>query len=100
MWVAGSAVGAALTLYNVDQANAANTRRDATAAQAYQGRAHDAAIWGDSFAAAFAVTALVGIVHAEVTFVPQRVEVHKRAIPEVTWGPFLGPGALGVVGTY
>jgi hypothetical protein len=100
LFVAGSAVGAALTLYNVDQANAAILRRDQTAAQAYQARAQDAALWGDVFAASFAVTAIVGIVHAEVTFVPQQVEVRRRIIPNVTFAPFFGVGALGIRATY
>jgi hypothetical protein len=100
LFVAGSAVGAALTLYNVDQANAAILRRDQTAAQAYQARAQDAALWGNVFAASFAVTAIVGIVHAEVTFVPQHVEVRRRVIPAVTFVPFFGVGALGIRATY
>jgi len=95
----GSLVGAALTLYDAGQANAALQRQDASAA-AYQQHAQLAAYVGDLFAAGFFLTAIVGIVHAEITFVPEHVEVRKRAIPSVSLAPMVGPTGVGVAGRF
>ena len=53
-------------------------------AAGYHARARDAYYAGDIFAAGFAATAIAGIVHAQLTFVPERVEVRQRPLPPVS----------------
>ncbi len=99
LFVLGSIGGAAVTLYDAAQARDALQRRDSTAGS-YQSRAQDAAIVGDVFAAGFALVAVVGIVHAQATFVPKVVEVRSRAVPPLSLSPLLEPagGREGVAG--
>jgi hypothetical protein len=96
---AGSIVGAALMFYNSAQTQAAVLRGDGTA-PAYNARAQESAWVGDIFGGAFLLAAVVGIVHAELTFVPEKVTVRKRQLPPVTLSPFVGPGGVGVQGTF
>jgi hypothetical protein len=96
---AGSIVGAALMFYNSGQTQAAVLRGDGTA-PAYNARAQEAAWAGDIFGAGFLLAAAVGIVHAELTFVPEKVTVRKRDLPPVTLVPYLAPGGIGVQGTF
>jgi len=95
----GSVAGAGLTLYDAGQANEALARHDASAT-AYQQHAQLAAIVGDVFAAGFFLSAAGGIVHAELTFVPERTEVRKRALPPLSLSPFVGPTGVGVAGRF
>jgi hypothetical protein len=44
--------------------------------------------------------AVVGIVHAELTFVPEKVTVRKRELPPVTFLPYVGPGGIGIEGMF
>jgi hypothetical protein len=106
--VLGSAIGAGIALHDVGQANDALVRQDGTAS-GYQQRAQQAALVGNLFAGAFGVLAAAGIAHAELSFVPQRVQVRKRDLPPLALGrrvaplaplvaPLPGPGrAEGVV---
>jgi hypothetical protein len=95
----GSFVGAGLTLYNAGQANEAQNRQDPSA-QAYQQHAQVASLVGNIFAGGFFLSAAVGIVHAEATFVPEHTEIRKRALPPVSLAPFVGPTGLGVAGSF
>jgi hypothetical protein len=95
----GSGIGAGLTLYDASQARAALQRNDPTAS-AYQSRAQVAALVGDSFVGAFLLSAAIGILHAELTFVPQRTELRKRDVPPVSFAPFVGPGGVGLCGAF
>jgi hypothetical protein len=95
----GSFVGAGLTLYNSGQASDALNRRDASA-MAYQEHARLAAIVGDSFAAGFFLAAAGGIVQAQVSFVPQRTEVRRRALPPLSLLPVVGPTGIGLAGRF
>lgn len=95
----GSFVGAGLTLYNSGQANDALARHDASAG-AYQQHAQLAAIVGDSFAAGFFLAAAGGIVQAQVSFVPQRTEVRRRALPPLSLLPVVGPTGIGLAGRF
>jgi hypothetical protein len=96
---AGSVVGAALTLYNSGLTQAAVHRGDGTA-PGYNARAQEAAWVGDIFGGAFLFAAVAGIVHAELTFVPEHTTVQKRALPPITLAPFVGPGGIGISGTF
>jgi hypothetical protein len=97
----GSFAGAAVMVYEQAQANDALARRDAPAVAAeYEQRAQLAAIVGDLFGAGFFVTAIGGIVHAELTFVPERAETRRREIPPLSLAPIVGPGVLGLRGTF
>jgi hypothetical protein len=95
--------GASIYLYEQLQANDAVLRHDVLEAASYEQRAQFAAIVGDSFGAAFFGVAVVGVVHAQLTFVPERVESRKRDIPPLSLSPFVGPGAgpgLGLRGSF
>jgi tetratricopeptide (TPR) repeat protein len=95
----GSFVGAGLTLYYETQANDLNLHHDPTAL-AYNQRAITASLVGDLFAAGFFAVAAGGIVHAELTFVPERVQVQKRALPPLSLAPMVGPTGLGILGRF
>lgn len=92
---AGSFVGAGVSLYDQQQARDALARNDATA-NGWQHNGWVAAVTGDVFAGAFFVTAIVGIVQAQLSFVPEHVTVRKREIPPVSLAPVVGPGGLGL----
>ncbi len=96
---AGSAVGAGLMLYDVGLTNDALARKDGTAS-GYLQRAQQASIAGDLFAAGFGLVAAAGIVHAQLEFVPQRVEVRKRPIPPVEVAPVVGAAGERGDGVY
>lgn len=100
VFAVGSIIGAGAWVYNVGQEDAAISGAKTLAARQYQGRATSSFIVGDVFAGAFAFAAIAGIVHGQVTFVPQFVEVRKRPLPPVSFAPFLGPGGLGIGGTF
>jgi len=66
----------------------------------YRERANAAAIANGIFNGAFALTAAVGILHAQLTFVPEAVEMKKRPLPTVGIAPQKGGAVLGVQGTF
>jgi tetratricopeptide (TPR) repeat protein len=88
--VAGSAISQLVTIYNVDQMNRAISSGSGTAV-GYHARAQDASIATDLFTAGFALVALAGILHAEATFVPERVEIRSRPLPPLSLAPLLLP---------
>lgn len=96
---AGSFVGAGASLYDQQQARDALARGDGTA-NGWQHNGWVAAVTGDVFAGAFFVTALVGVVQAQLSFVPEHVTVRKREIPPVSLAPVVGPGGVGLGGTF
>ena len=81
--VLGSIAGGAFMLYDEGQADDALKRHDPTAS-AYNSRAQEAAYVGDAFAAGFALVAAAGIVHAQLTFVPERTEIRRRELPSLS----------------
>jgi hypothetical protein len=92
---------AGVSVYEQAQANDALQRHDAqTIAVDYEQRAQLAAIVGDLFGAGFFAAALGGVVHAQLTFVPERVETRKREIPPLSLAPAIAPGFLGLRGTF
>jgi tetratricopeptide (TPR) repeat protein len=100
LFAVGSIVGGAAWVYNVNQFDSAFTGNDESAARQYHARAQSAFIVGDVFAGAFAFTAIAGIVHGQLTFVPQFVETRKRPLPPFSFAPTLGPAGLGISGTF
>ena len=110
----GSAIGFYLTLYN--QTLASNARsQGSNFAPGYQGRADEAAEVANIFSAGLAATVVLGIVQAQIAFVPQHVHIEYRPLPasvesatpaappappRVSIAPVLGPGGIGIVGTF
>jgi hypothetical protein len=92
--------GVAIALSEQVQANDAFARRDLPEAISFERRAQIAAIVADWFAAGFFAAAVGGIVHAQLTFVPERIQTRKREIPPVSVAPFAGPGIVGVSGSF
>ena len=98
----GSGVSGVLSLYATAQTNDAIQRNDGTAT-AYNRRAQAESLAGDLFAGAFFATAVIGILHAQATFVPQSQHFQHRELPpapKISLRPVLGPGGMGVAGTF
>jgi hypothetical protein len=95
-----SIAGVAVALSEQVQANGAYQRRDLQEAISFERRAQYAAYVADWCAAGFFAATIGGIVHAQLTFVPERVETRKREIPPVSVTPFAGPGFVGVRGSF
>jgi hypothetical protein len=94
--VLASWVGASVYVYEMSQVNDALLKKDNPAAQAYRANAYNAYLGADLFAGGFLLAAIVGAIHAELTFVPQRVVVRKRAVPTLS----LSPGGIGFAGRF
>jgi hypothetical protein len=94
---AGSVVSAALTLYNETNARDALARNDTAQAMGYNERARTAWWANVAFFGGFAATAVAGVVHAQATFLPERVQVRRRALPPLSFAPVVGPGGVGFV---
>lgn len=103
----GSAIGFGLTLYNQSLAVEAR-RQNSTTATGYQDRAVVAAEVGNIFTVGLAATTVVGILQAQIAFVPQHVHIERRPLPAsagaaikgVSIAPVVGPGAIGLVGRF
>jgi hypothetical protein len=94
----GSIVGAGASFYNSLQANSAQDAGQSDLALAYHQRAQSWFVAGNTSFGLFAVTAVVGILHAELTFVPEHVTTRKRDIPpppQLSIAPLVGPTGLG-----
>jgi tetratricopeptide (TPR) repeat protein len=97
----GSVVGAAVSVYEEVQSNDALRRADLqSTAQYYHDNAYTAAVVTDVLAGGLLLTAIVGAVHAEVTFVPERLSIRKRVLPQVSLSPVFGPLQIGVSGRF
>jgi hypothetical protein len=100
--------GVAFPFYVYNRGRAANFYGRVEPSQdplaSYIDRANTASLVNGVFNVAFAVTAVTGIVHAQVTFVPQFDEVKKRPLPRVGVAPVVAParggGVLGLEGTF
>jgi hypothetical protein len=95
--LAGGGIGQLVTLYNENQANQALAQNAGTQYE-YRSRAEDAFIVGNLFTAGFALVAIAGIVHAQLTFVPARIEVRTRDLPPMPHSGFLEPLVLPLAG--
>ena len=97
--VAGSAISAVMTVIRVGQASDALQQGEAKIAVEYNAQAQAWSLAGDLFVAGLALAAVSGILHAELTFVPERVEVRKRDLPPVALSVVVGP-VTGLQGTF
>ncbi len=97
---AGTIVAAGYAYAYEEQAWKYHQQGNSSAQSAYSSAAHWAAITDDILAGGLVLTALAGIVHAEATYVPERVEVRKREIPPLSLTPVVGPTGIGVVGRF
>jgi hypothetical protein len=88
----GSLVAAVVSVYESGQWRDAVARKDDFGAPFYHSYAVNAALGGDFLAGGFFLAAIVGAIHAEITFVPERVSVRPRAVPALSLLPF-GLGA-------
>jgi tetratricopeptide (TPR) repeat protein len=95
----GSAVAAAVSVYDQAQRNDATLRNDGTDL-GYNERARAAAYVADALAGGFLLTAIIGVIHAELTFVPEQVFVRKRSLPAVSLSPVVGPAGVGLAGRF
>lgn len=95
----GSGVGAAVWAYNLGQVDS-NYASEQTVAAQYNYRAQTAAVVGDFFAGGFFALAIAGVVHAQATFVPEVTTTRKRELPPVAIRPIVGPGGLGLSGSF
>jgi hypothetical protein len=97
---AGSIVAASMSYYYGVQGYDALQRSDYATASAYYNASRWAAITDDLLVGGFALVLIGGIVHAQATFVPEHVEVRKRAIPPLSLSPVVGPGGIGLFGRF
>jgi hypothetical protein len=105
------ATTATFAVYRVQYANSADAYNQGqrTASQQWLDRANATRTWNLALFGAFAATAAVGILHAQLTFVPEVTVVKTRAIPRVAITPTAVPlgtergvsgGAIGVAGSF
>lgn len=80
-FIVGTVITWGIQLANARTAQELAQRGSTQEAAAYQDRANAAAITNYVFAGSFLVTALVGIVQAQVAFVPETVTVRQRPLP-------------------
>jgi tetratricopeptide (TPR) repeat protein len=92
----GSVVGAAVSIYESGQESDAWILSQVATARAYRTSAYNAAIGGDVLAGGFFLTAIIGALQAELTFVPEIVHVRRRELPRLS----LSLSGLGISGEF
>ena len=102
-FLVGAAVAFPFFIYNKEQAYDLSAPDKARAI--YLHRANAAVLTNRLLNGAFAVTAVIGILHAQLTFVPEAAETKKRPIPTVSGltpivAPQRGGGVLGIEGRF
>jgi TM2 domain-containing membrane protein YozV len=100
LFAAGTVVAAGYAYAYEEQAWKYHEQGNSAAQSAYTSAAHWAAITDDVLAGGFVLAAAAGIIHAEATYVPERVQVRKREIPPLSLTPVVGPTGIGVVGRF
>jgi len=95
----GSVVGAGMSLVRVGQANDAFAQGKGAIARQYNQQAQAWAIAGNVFEVGFVLVAVAGVLQAELTFVPEHVEVRKRPLPPLALSPVVGP-IVGLAGRF
>jgi transcription elongation GreA/GreB family factor len=96
----GSVVASGFSVYYATQAGQQYNDQNFGASNGYTRAARLAAYTGDVLAGALVLAGVGGIIHAQATFVPETVEKRKRAIPQLSLTPMIGPGGLGLGGTF
>jgi len=97
---AGTVVAAGFAYAYEEQAWTYHQQGNSAAQSAYSSAAHWAAITDDVLVGGLVLTGLGGIIHAEATYVPERVQVRKREIPPLSLTPIVGPTGIGVLGRF
>jgi len=97
---AGTVVAAGFAYGYEEQAWKYHQQGNSAAQSAYSSAAHWAAITDDVLVGGLVLTALAGIIHAESTYVPERVQMRKREIPPLSLAPVVGPMGVGIVGRF
>jgi hypothetical protein len=93
-------VASGLSFYYEQHAFTAAANHNASSVVAYENLARWSALTDDVLVGALALTMVGGVIHAEATFVPERVETRKREIPPVSLTPFVGPTGIGIAGRF
>jgi hypothetical protein len=97
----GSAIAAGEYLYCSGQRNHTFALGDKLAAADWNANAQQAAVVSDVFAGGMIAAAIVGVVQAQLAFVPEKVQTRTRTGPlPLSLGPVVGPGVLGVAGRF
>jgi hypothetical protein len=97
---AGTFVAAGFSFYYESKAVSAEASHDTSQGSAYTNLAHWSAVTDDALVGGLVLTMLAGVIHAQATFVPERLELRKREIPAVSVRPFVGPTGIGVAGQF
>jgi TM2 domain-containing membrane protein YozV len=97
---AGTVVAGGFAYVYEEQAWTYHQQGNSNAQSAYSSAAHWAAITDDVLVGGLVLTAIAGIVHAEATYVPERVQMRKREIPPLSLTPIVGPTGIGVMGRF
>ncbi len=100
LFAAGTIVAAGFAYAYEERAWQYHQQGNSAAQSAYSSAATRAAITDDVLAGGLVLTALAGIIHAEATYVPERVEMRKREIPPLSLTPVVGPMGVGIVGRF
>jgi hypothetical protein len=95
-----SVVASGLSFYYEQQAFTAASNNNASSVVAYEKLAKWSAITDDVLVGALAATMVGGVVHAEATFVSEKVTTRKREIPPLSLMPFVGPTGIGIAGRF
>jgi hypothetical protein len=93
-------VAAGLSFYYEQHAFRAATNNNASSVVAYENLARWSALTDDILVGALALTMVGGVIHAEATFVPEKVGTRRREIPPVSLTPFVGPSGIGIAGRF
>ena len=94
--VAGTGITTAMYAYHRGRAEDLASTLDLRTAQLYQDRADNIRTVNLSFVGAFAALAVIGVVQANLAYVPETVETKKRELPPVSRiTPMLTPVARG-----
>ena len=85
--------GACVPWFNVEVQRASDEYASGRnyAAQQYIDRANDVRLINIASYVAFAVTAGLGVLHAQLTYVPDRIEIRRRPLPPVAVTPTITP---------
>jgi tetratricopeptide (TPR) repeat protein len=96
----GSIVASSLSYYYLRQAYDLQSRANFSTANGYDQASRLSAVTADVLAGAFVLSAVAGIVHAQATFVPEKVEARPRPLPPLSLQPAVGPTGIGIVGRF